>query len=85
MKIALIGTGMIGRAWAISFARAGHEVVLQNRSPDRAKAARDTIIGLLPSLEESGLLNGATASDTGAAIRVVETLEEALEGTLKRS
>ena len=80
MKIALIGTGMIGRAWAISFARAGHEVVLQNRSPDRAQAARDTIIGLLPSLEESGLLNGATASDTGAAIRVVETLEEALEG-----
>ena len=27
-KVAIIGAGLIGRAWAISFARAGHEVAL---------------------------------------------------------
>ena len=27
-RIALVGTGLVGRAWAISFARAGHEVRL---------------------------------------------------------
>jgi 3-hydroxyacyl-CoA dehydrogenase len=27
-KIAIVGTGFIGRAWAISFARAGHDVAL---------------------------------------------------------
>ncbi|TIX75913.1 MAG: hypothetical protein E5V24_30660, partial [Mesorhizobium sp.] len=26
MKVAIIGSGFIGRAWAISFARAGHDV-----------------------------------------------------------
>ena len=28
MKIAIVGTGFVGRAWAISFARAGHEIAL---------------------------------------------------------
>ena len=27
-KVAIVGTGLVGRAWAISFARAGHEVAL---------------------------------------------------------
>jgi len=80
MKIALIGTGMIGRAWAISFARAGHQVVMQNRSRDRADAARETIVGMLPALAESGLLNGASPKDTADAISVVDTLEQALAG-----
>lgn len=26
--VAIIGTGLIGRAWAICFARAGHETLL---------------------------------------------------------
>ena len=78
MKVALIGTGMIGRAWAISFARAGHQVVMQNRSCERAEQARETIVGMLPALAESGLLNGASAKDTSDAISVVSTLEEAL-------
>jgi len=80
MKIALIGTGMIGRAWAISFARAGHHVVMQNRSRDRADAARETIVAMLPALAESGLLNGASPEDTADAISVVDTLPEALDG-----
>jgi 3-hydroxyacyl-CoA dehydrogenase len=28
-RVAVIGTGLVGRAWAISFARAGHEVAPQ--------------------------------------------------------
>jgi L-gulonate 3-dehydrogenase len=27
-KVAIVGAGFIGRAWAISFARAGHSVAL---------------------------------------------------------
>ncbi|HEY8012719.1 MAG TPA: 3-hydroxyacyl-CoA dehydrogenase NAD-binding domain-containing protein, partial [Dongiaceae bacterium] len=27
-KVAVVGAGLIGRAWAICFARAGHEVAL---------------------------------------------------------
>jgi 3-hydroxyacyl-CoA dehydrogenase len=29
-RIAIVGTGLIGRAWAIVFARAGHVVTLEN-------------------------------------------------------
>ena len=27
-KVAIVGSGLVGRAWAISFARGGHDVVL---------------------------------------------------------
>ncbi len=40
-KVAVIGSGFIGRAWAISFARGGHEVALWDqdpRAPERALA-----------------------------------------------
>ena len=33
-KIALVGLGLVGRAWAISFARAGHEVALWDERPE---------------------------------------------------
>ena len=32
-KIAIVGAGMVGRAWAMVFARAGHEVVLYDANP----------------------------------------------------
>jgi L-arabinonolactonase len=32
-KIAIIGSGFVGRAWAISFARAGHEIDLWDEDP----------------------------------------------------
>ena len=32
-RTAIIGSGFVGRAWAISFARAGHEVALWDRDP----------------------------------------------------
>jgi len=53
---------------------------MQNRSRDRADAARETIVGMLPALAESGLLNGASPKDTADAISVVDTLEQALAG-----
>ena len=39
-KIALIGLGLVGRAWAVSFARAGHEVSIwdERRGGDRRGA-----------------------------------------------
>jgi 3-hydroxyacyl-CoA dehydrogenase len=80
MKIALVGTGMIGRAWAVSFARAGHEVTLYNRTALNAEKAREMILGVLPRLAESGLLNGRDADDVASSIRIAEDLAEALEG-----
>lgn len=57
MKVACIGTGVVGHAWAVVFARAGHSVSLYDANPtevvDRAlPGARRT----LELLDEYGLL-----------------------------
>ena len=59
-KIAIVGSGFIGRAWAITFARAGFDVALYDANPDALPAARDYIANLLPDLAEFDLLNGAS-------------------------
>jgi 3-hydroxyacyl-CoA dehydrogenase len=78
-KVAIIGSGFIGRAWAISFARAGHEVALwdqDSRAPERALAY---IEKLLPDLEDNDLLNGETVKAIALRMRPVATLEAALD------
>ena len=37
-RVAIIGTGFVGRAWAITFARAGHEVALWDQAEDAASS-----------------------------------------------
>src|SRR6202453_3510665 len=79
-KVAVIGSGFVGRAWAISFARAGCEVAIWDQHKDAPAKALAYIERLLPELEANDLLNGAGASEVGARIRVATTLESALEG-----
>jgi predicted dinucleotide-binding enzyme len=43
MKVAIIGSGNVGKALGGSFARAGHDVVLTARDPHHAKAAAEQI------------------------------------------
>jgi 3-hydroxyacyl-CoA dehydrogenase len=79
-KIAIIGSGFIGRAWAISFARAGHEIALWDQDPKAPEKALDYIVGLLPDLEANDLLNGAAPTTIRGRMRSVGSPEEALDG-----
>jgi L-gulonate 3-dehydrogenase len=81
-RVTVVGTGFVGRAWAISFARAGCEVVLWDRDNEAPSKALAYIERLLPDLEANDLLNGATASDVAIRIQVATRLESALEGTV---
>src|SRR3984957_3887439 len=81
-RVAVIGSGFVGRAWAISFARAGCEVAFWDQDKDAPGKAREYIQRLLPDLEASDLLNGATASEVAARILMATTLESALEGAV---
>jgi L-gulonate 3-dehydrogenase len=81
-RVAIIGTGFIGRAWAISFARAGHDVMLWDQAPEASSAARDYIAGLLPDLDANGLLNGHPQQAVLERILPARTLEEALDGVV---
>ena len=79
-KIALVGLGLVGRAWAISFARAGHEVALWD---ERAEAIGETLTfanKVLPELDAQGLLDGEAALSVRGRLRRAGSLEEALEG-----
>jgi 3-hydroxyacyl-CoA dehydrogenase len=49
-KVALVGGGLIGQAWAIVFARAGHEVMLYDAAPAALKQAHDAIAARLQDL-----------------------------------
>jgi 3-hydroxyacyl-CoA dehydrogenase len=81
-KVAVIGSGFVGRAWAISFARAGCEVAIWDQDKEAPGKALAYIERLLPELEANDLLNGAAATEVATRIRVVATLESALEGTV---
>jgi L-gulonate 3-dehydrogenase len=75
---AVIGTGFIGRAWAISFARAGSKVCLWDQADGAAPKAISYISGVLDDLSQNGLLNGQVPSEVLKRISVAKTLEEAL-------
>ena len=79
-KVAVIGSGFIGRAWAISFARAGSEVALWDEDKEAPSKALAYVEGLLPDLEMNDLLNGAATGEVAARIRAAESFEAALEG-----
>jgi len=79
-RVAIVGSGFIGRAWAISYARAGHDVVLWDTVDDAPGKAIDYIAGVLADLSTHGLLHGSTPEQVRSRLFTAETLEEALDG-----
>jgi L-gulonate 3-dehydrogenase len=77
-KIAIIGSGLIGRAWATVFAGNGFEVALYDVVPGVAAKARAHIGKNLRELAGFGLVADAGASL--ARIRVAKDLADALKG-----
>lgn len=80
-KIAVVGSGFIGRAWAITFARAGNQVVLWDAFKDAPGRAVDFIRDALPDLAANDLLGGRTPKAVLADISIEDDLEAALAGT----
>jgi len=79
-KVAIIGCGFVGRAWAVSHARAGHDVVLWDAQPEAPAQALAYIDGILPDLAANDLLDGVSVADVRARMRPAENLAEALAG-----
>jgi len=55
-KVAIIGTGLIGRAWAMVFARAGHSVKVYDSAPGATDKAIGLITEGLEELQQFGLI-----------------------------
>ncbi|WP_137930919.1 3-hydroxyacyl-CoA dehydrogenase [Mesorhizobium comanense] len=77
-QVAVVGSGFIGRAWAISFARAGHDVRMWDQSPAATGGARDYIAGVLGDLAANDLLRGQSIDAVLGRIAIAVELEEAL-------
>jgi L-gulonate 3-dehydrogenase len=77
-NVAIVGAGFVGRAWAISFGRAGYSVALWDADQAAPAAALSYIDGILPDLAANDLLNGAVPAEVRARLRGVASLEEAL-------
>ncbi|WP_346898841.1 3-hydroxyacyl-CoA dehydrogenase [uncultured Roseibium sp.] len=79
-KIAIVGSGFIGRAWAISFARVQHDVVLWDRDPTQPEKAIAYIADVLEDLQAHDLLNGQTPDMVLARISAEDDLEQCVQG-----
>jgi L-gulonate 3-dehydrogenase len=77
-RIAIIGSGMIGRAWAIVFARGGFPVALWDGAPEAAREVLRTIRARLGELHDAGLLDDPDAAF--ARITLAGSLGEAVAG-----
>jgi L-gulonate 3-dehydrogenase len=75
---AIIGSGFIGRAWAISFARAGARVRLWDQVENQTAGALAYIGGVLEDLARNDLLNGKTPKSVLSLISVAGSMAEAL-------
>ena len=81
-KIAIIGTGLVGRAWAISFARAGHEIRLYDEAVGAAEQAIAFARAMAEPLAAEDLLNGQSADQVIARLHPAPNLEAALDGAV---
>lgn len=77
-KVAIVGTGLVGRAWAITFARAGYSVAMFDENPEKADAALGFIDSVLPDLNNNDLLSGHSVDDIQSRLEVAASLPLAL-------
>ena len=77
-RVAVVGSGLIGRAWAMVFAGAGCHVALYDSVAGVAAKARDLVAEGLQELAGQGLV--ADAKSAAARVRVANDLADALDG-----
>lgn len=77
-KAAIVGAGLIGRAWAVVFARAGWRVTAWDASAVARETLRDDTAAMCDDLVRHGLI--ADAAPVAARIAPAASLAEALEG-----
>lgn len=77
-RVAIIGSGLIGRSWAVVFAGGGFDVTLYDAVPGIAAQARARLTEDFDELSAFGLLKNA--KDAAARVRTAATLADALDG-----
>ena len=77
-KIAIVGAGSIGVAWAVVFTTAGHEVTLHDPDGERLDYAVSEFTAICEELHGRGLVS-PTADEAGGLLHVEQDLKLAVE------
>ena len=77
-RVAIVGTGLIGRSWGALFARAGAAVSLWDRDGNAAASAAARIGEILADLAMAGLIRDAASAN--ARVSVAPNLAAAVDG-----
>jgi 3-hydroxyacyl-CoA dehydrogenase len=80
-KIAVVGAGLVGRSWAIVFARGGHDVRLFDADRSALDRALAAIPRSLSDLREAGLLDESPQT-VFARMAAASSLADALDGAI---
>ncbi|CAF2900281.1 unnamed protein product [Rotaria sp. Silwood2] len=76
MRVAIIGSGLIGRCWSVIFARAKYEVYLYDTIPTMLRLALVEIRQQLEQLDRFNLLFNQTPDDIFKRVQTIETIEK---------
>lgn len=91
-KIAVVGAGLIGRAWAIVFARAGFEVAIWDAVPQALQACQALLRENIGDLAQHGLIEESVdtvlariqpAADLAAALKGAILVQENVKETVE--
>ena len=78
-KVALIGCGLIGQSWAISFLSAGFGVSLFDPTEGVSEAAKEKITAKLSDLQNHGLISKRKIADYLSQIYLAPSISKAVE------
>ena len=81
-KVALIGCGLIGQSWAISFLRVGYDVSLFDPVEGVTVQAKENIKAKLSDLQNHGLLENKNISDYLDKIHLARDISQAVGGSI---
>lgn len=84
-KIAIIGSGLIGKSWSVLFCRAGYEVNLYDIDEKQVSSALSGILESLQELERKGLLKNSAVKSAQEAHKLVNgcnDISKAIEGAI---
>ncbi|XP_057307313.1 lambda-crystallin-like [Hydractinia symbiolongicarpus] len=83
-KVAVVGSGLIGRSWAVLFSKAGYSVCLYDTDVKQLEAALGSIKTTLDEFENKELLCGPikTANDAFKLISTTESLSEVVKDSI---
>lgn len=80
-KIGIVGSGLIGKSWAMIFASVGYNVMLYDVQPQQVTTAIESITSELKQFEDEGTLRGdkLSAADQAKLITGTSSLQECVQ------